>query len=55
MTLYLVGLCVGLIIMSPLVVLALYAGTHGRKGATAERATREFRPNLRVVAGVPAR
>ncbi|EIE52119.1 hypothetical protein [Salipiger aestuarii] len=55
MTLYLLGLCVGLVIMAPLIMLALYAGTLGRKGAAAPSPAHDFQPGLRVVAGADAR
>ncbi len=55
MTLYLIGLFVGLVIMAPLIVLALYAGTLGRKGETVPAPARDIRPGLRVVAGGAAR
>lgn len=62
MTLYLIGLGVGLIIMAPLIILALYAGISVRRSDGAEpslapvrNVAREFRPQLRIVEGSAAR
>lgn len=60
MTPYLIGLCIGLLIMAPVIGLALYAGLIGRKEDGTQRMpvrdfASDFRPSLRVVGGSSVR
>ncbi|MDO6585441.1 hypothetical protein Q4543_07910 [Salipiger sp. 1_MG-2023] len=56
MTPYLIGLCIGLLIMAPVIGLALYAGLIARKEGGMQRDfAGGFQPALRVVGGSAAR